>query len=237
MNQPRIDLSLIVLTSPGDTSWTRIISDFTLLSNSSEMILVGSKPQSDLVESVAKKAGTLDRTFWLHVPDHRAKQLNQAIQKSRCRWIWILTPECRFSSRTLAALETAISQHPSSVFFFERHWAESTERLATLNSLTSNLRAKLLKLPFMNQGICTTREIINLLGGFDENLTTQEDSQFIYQARLKGIDIRGISAPLWVSTKKYAREGWLSPTLQELQEAWDKTFPAYFTFIKKRWFS
>ncbi len=235
MSESRIDLSIIILTTPGDLSWTKLVGDFSLLSTGSEIILVGSKPQSDLVESSAKKSDTANRTFWIFAPENRATQLNLALQKCKNRWIWILSPECRVSPRALVALEESVQKHPDAIHYFDLDLPAEAPPIARLNSLAAWLRSRLLGLPFGNQGICTSRETLEKTGAFDPNLSANEDVQFIYQAKLKRIEIRPIALPLQVSNKKYSHEGWLNVTSQEFRESWKKTFPSYLSYLKKRW--
>ncbi len=235
MNDSRIDLSVIVSTTPGDLSWTRLIEDFSLLSHGSEVILVGSKPQSDLVDASAKKSDIADRTTWIHAPENRAHQLNQALQKCKNRWIWILNSDCRVSSRTLAALEKSIQTYPAAIHYFDLDFTEDGPSVARANSLGTWLRSRLLNLPFGNQGLCTSRENFEATGGFDPSFDAHEDVQFIYQAKLKRIQIRPVAFPLKSNGKKYLLRGWLRTTGQEVKESWGKTFPSYFKYLKKRW--
>ncbi len=235
MSETRIDLSVIVLTSPGDLSWTKLVQDFSLFSNDSEMILVGSKPQSDLVESSAKKSDASDRTFWLHAAENRATQLNLALQKCKNRWVWMLNSDCRVSSQTLTALETSITKKPSAIHYFDLDLITDGPRIARVNALGAWLRSRLLALPFGNQGICASRETLEKAGGFDPRLNENEDVQLICQAKLNRIEIQPVAYPLTTSSKKYSHQGWLVTTGQEIRESWSKTFPSYFKYLKNRW--
>jgi hypothetical protein len=235
MSEMRTDLSIIVLTSPGNLSWTKLVQDFSLLSTGSEVILVGSKPQSDLVGSSAKKSDTADRTYWIHAPENRATQLNLALQKCKNQWVWILNSDCRVSSRTLMALEDAIQKHPSAIHYFDLDFTEDGPPIAQINAFGAWLRSRLLGLPFGHQGLCSSKENFEKIGGFDPSLETNEDVQLILQAKLRKIQIRPVSTPLITSGKKYRRQGWAVTTGQELKDSWNKTFPRYFDYLKKRW--
>jgi hypothetical protein len=235
MSEARIDLSVIVLTSPGDLSWTKLVQDFSLLSNGSEVILVGSKPQSDLVDSAARKSDTAQRTRWIHAPENRATQLNLALEKCKNRWIWILNSDCKISPRVLTALEASIQNHPDAIHYFDLDFTEDGPQLAHLNAAATWLRSRFFELPLIQQGLCTSKEIFDRLGSFNASPNTSEDVQWIIQAKLKQIRIQPVAIPLVTSGKKYQLRGWASTTSQELRESFKKTVPAYLDYLKTRW--
>jgi hypothetical protein len=230
-----LHLSVIIIAQPGDLSWTQLLQDLSLLSLGSEIILVGSKPQSSIVEQVAKQSDIGENLKWIHAPHNRATQLNLALAQCKNEWIWMLNPDCRVSSQTFSALEKSVQEHPNAIHYFDLDFLEKNIKIAALNSLGSWLRSRVLTLPFANQGLCVSRETLRKVGDFDSKLSSNEDVQWIHQAKLKNIAIQAVASPLVTSNKKYDHHGWAKITLKELKNSSRKTFPSYLKYLQKKW--
>ncbi len=142
----------------------------------------------------------------------RARSLNAGARAARTRFLWFLHADCVVEAHHLDHLLAAFARSPSSLFFFDLAFARDGPALMRLNAWGGNWRARLLGLPFGDQGLATSRRVWTALGGFPEDVAYGEDHVFVWRAHLAGIPVRRIPIPLATSARGYRERGWLRLT-------------------------
>lgn len=143
----------------------------------------------------------------------RAASLNAGARAARTPFLWFLHADCAVEARHLAALAAALATRPDAVHFFDLAFVNDGPRAARLNAWGGNLRARLVRLPFGDQGLAMHVGTWRRLGGFPEGLSYGEDHVFIWRAHLEGVPVRRIPLPLPTSARAYRARGWLRLTL------------------------
>ncbi|GIX18063.1 MAG: hypothetical protein KatS3mg119_2249 [Rhodothalassiaceae bacterium] len=143
----------------------------------------------------------------------RARSLNAGARAARTPFLWFLHADCAVEARHLEALAAALRRAPDAVHFFDLAFVDDGPRAVHLNARGGNLRARLLRLPFGDQGLAMHRDTWERLGGFPEDLPHGEDHVFVWRAHLEGVPVRRIPLPLPTSARAYREAGWLRLTL------------------------
>ncbi len=143
----------------------------------------------------------------------RAASLNAGARAARTPFLWFLHADCAVEARHLEALAAALAARPDAVHFFDLAFVDDGPWAVRLNAWGGNLRARLLGLPFGDQGLAIRVDTWERLGGFPEDLPYGEDHVFIWRAHLEGVPVRRIPLPLATSARAYRERGWLRLTL------------------------
>ena len=146
----------------------------------------------------------------------RAKSLNAGAASARGRYLWFLHADSRVSAGNLEALKTALHQQGDALHYFDLVYAEGG--LASLNALGANLRARLLDLPYGDQGLCLPKARFEAIGGYPENAAYGEDALFVRRARLSGVPLNRTASSLKTSARAYHEHGWLRLTVQRQRQ-------------------
>ena len=159
------------------------------------------------LEAIAPGLAVIGRTA-----GSRARSLNAGARAARTPFLWFLHADCAVEAVHLRHLLAALARMPESLFFFDLAFAPDGPALMRLNAWGGNARARLLRLPFGDQGLATSRRIWAGLGGFPEDVAYGEDHVFVWRAHLAGIPVRRIPVPLATSARGYRERGWLRLT-------------------------
>lgn len=154
-------------------------------------------------------------------PAGRAAQLNRGVATSSGRCLWLLHADSRPTLGAMAcasAFATACDESgfPGSLGWFPLSFADDGPRLAALNAAGANLRSRIFRLPFGDQGWLLRRKTFDALGGFDEQFGRGEDLDFIRRARSAGIPLRRHKSVIATSARRYREQGWLRTTFAHL---------------------
>lgn len=177
------NVSVVIPLGPGEAAQRELLDDLKPLSS----------------EIITASAGT------------RAKSLNQGASKSQRNYLWFLHADSRVTQSNINALELAIKSKPNALHYFDLAFAGSG--MFSLNAGGANIRSRLFKLPYGDQGFCVSKEVFNDLGGFPQQLPYGEDLLFVRVAKKNRIPINRIASKLVTSPRKYKQQGWLKLTL------------------------
>lgn len=157
-------------------------------------------------------------------PPGRAGQLNAGARAARGRWLWFLHADSRMHPRTLPALRAFLDRGEDALGYFDLRYRDDGPKLALINALGANFRARYLGLPFGDQGFVLPGEWFARIGPYDEAAAYGEDHLLVWRAHAAGLPIRPIGAPLLSSARNYARDGWPRTTARHLvltaRQAW-----------------
>lgn len=209
-------LSIVIPIGPGETAWRALLGDLQGLPVDIELLLVG--VEAAPVELDALSGALAGRLRWLRAPRGRASQQNAGAAAARGAWLCFLHADSRLDGAALRALAT-LAQRPPALYYFDLGFFDGPA-LLRLNALGAKLRARLLGLPFGDQGLSLPRAEFERLGGFDPSLPRAEDHALVWAAHRAGLPVRPLGARLRTSGRRYAEAGWLRTTLRFLALSW-----------------
>lgn len=209
-------LSIVIPIGPGETAWRALLGDLQGLPVDIELLLVG--VEAAPVELDALSGALAGRLRWLRAPRGRASQQNAGAAAVRGAWLCFLHADSRLDGAALRALAT-LAQRPPALYYFDLGFFDGPA-LLRLNALGAKLRARLLGLPFGDQGLSLPRAEFERLGGFDPSLPRAEDHALVWAAHRAGLAVRPLGARLRTSGRRYAEAGWLRTTLRFLALSW-----------------
>lgn len=143
----------------------------------------------------------------------RAASLNAGARKATGSLLWFLHADSRLAPDTLDALLSAHSRDHGALHFFDLRFDAEAGPLVRLNQAGANARARLLGVPFGDQGLACSQAVYGRVGGFDEGLAYGEDHVFVWRARQAGIPLDRIGAAVLTSSRRYKQAGWARLTL------------------------
>lgn len=168
-------ISIIIPTLNEEKNLTRLLSQLKQLKNtiSFEIIVVDGGSQDQTV-AVAKN----DAAVYQLQKANRGAQLKLGVEKSSGEILWFLHSDSRLENGqkdVLEQIQTALRDSHYSAGFLKLTF-DSSDFFYRYLAGTSNLRARYLGLIFGDQGLFTTRESYEKVGGF-ESTPLMEDWQ------------------------------------------------------------
>lgn len=143
----------------------------------------------------------------------RARSLNAGARRAAGALLWFLHADCRPTAAAVARLKAAAIAHPGALHFFDLDFGPEAGRLVKLNEIGGNLRSRLLRLPYGDQGLACRRDTFARIGPFREDVAYGEDHLFVWQAHRAGVKLVRVGTRLPTSARTYAGHGWLRLTL------------------------
>ena len=149
--------------------------------------------------------GTVERLVGrrvLHCPKGRARQMNLAARQARGDVLWFSHCDSLLPRDALAQIAEAVERGAQFGCFhigFDRPGL-----LMGCNAALSNLRSRLWRIAFGDQGIFMTREIFRQMGGFPD-LPIMEDYELSRRMRRAGVPLRMLPGRIVTSGRRYRR--------------------------------
>lgn len=207
---PLCELSIVVPIGPGDTAWPPLLRVLAAQAGAAELIPVFSTGDAQRAPSSSLRAAP-----------GRAAQQNAGATAATRRWLWFVHADTRLDAAAIDGVRRWLHCHDDAsaraLGWCRLGFIDDGPRAMRCNALGANLRARLLGLPFGDQGLLLRHDDFVALGGFDPSLAYGEDHALVWRARRAGIALRAIDATLMTSARKYARHGWLRTTLHHLR--------------------
>lgn len=225
-------LSVIVPLAPDEGEWIGLREQLGALGVDCEIIVVHAAIESAVMSPRRTHAAISPRVAAvghatmreIDAPRGRSRQLNAGAHTARGRWLWFLHADSSLHPRTLPALRAFLDREENALGYFDLRYRDDGPKLAGINAIGANFRARCFGLPFGDQGFVLPAEEFARLGGYDEGTDYGEDHLLVWRARAAGLSLVRIGAPLLSSARKYAREGWLRTTARHLvltaRQAW-----------------
>lgn len=206
-----LKLSIVVPVGPGDRSWTGLLGDLGVLEGQAEIILAAVEGEAP-AGFVARQHGLAVPARWIEAPAGRARQQNAGARAARGETLWFLHADSRLPPRSITVAREFAGRE--GLGYFRLRYLDDGPRPARLNAVGAGLRSRLLRLPFGDQGFVLPRATFAKLGGFDECLEGGEDHALVWMARVQGLPLVDLAAPIFSSARRYRDEGWLRTTLR-----------------------
>lgn len=149
--------------------------------------------------------GTLEKLAGYHVlrcPKGRARQMNQAARQAEGDVLWFSHCDSLLPRDGLRQIREAADRGARFGCFhigFDRPGL-----LMGCNAALSNLRVRLWRIAFGDQGMFMTRELFHEAGGFPE-LPLMEDYEFSRRMRRAGVPLRLLPGRIITSGRRYRR--------------------------------
>lgn len=161
-------------------------------------LVISDGGSQDATPIIAEEAGAILVTG----APSRGGQLRRGIAASRGEWLLILHADSILPEDWPSMIEAKLSSgHPA---HFRLRF--NTRGLApTLVAAWANLRARLFRLPYGDQGLLISRAEYDAVGGFDD-IPLMED---VAMARKLGQRLTVLPGAITTSAAKYHRDGWI----------------------------
>jgi len=147
---------------------------------------------------------------WMEGPPGRGPQLNLGAGESTGDVLWFLHADTTLSERSSEAILDTL-RNPECVGGAFRFRLSNTRWYGPLFHFSVNLRSRVFKLPFGDQGLFVRRDLFEEMGGFRLS-PILEDLDFVLRLRRKG-ELRIVPVSIGVSARRWDREGVLRRTV------------------------
>lgn len=186
-----------------------------------EVIVVSSSPVSVMEQGTWKwpkgpkgltgpQDVTASRVRVMHAPRGRGLQLNAGARAARGGLLLFLHDDCAPPPSLASSVRKLAAAPDMSLGCF--HLAFSpTNRSLDLIALWANLRTRLFKLPYGDQGLFCRRETFEEIGGF-QNPYLLEDVDLVHRARRRG-KLLFLPETITASSRRYVQQGVLSASM------------------------
>jgi rSAM/selenodomain-associated transferase 2 len=146
--------------------------------------------------------------IWVTAPASRGGQLRAGAAAAKAPFLLFLHADTRLSPGWPEAIETALI-NPRTAYYFQFRLDSGVRAARILESIVA-WRCRLLKLPYGDQGLLISTDLLNAIGGIP-NLPLMEDVALAH--RLAG-RLRPLPAYALTSAARYEHDGWLSRPLK-----------------------
>lgn len=227
-------LSVVIPIGPQDLAWQGLVPDLKHLPTDSEVILVATEDAPTNFVSVWQHQ-LVCRLRWVKAKTGRAVQQNAGAYAADGQYLLFLHADSKFPRATMnTVFETIKSEPLDSVFHFDLQFLNDGPKLVQLNSMMANWRARVLKMPFGDQGFLLSKKVFERLGGFAEDAAYGEDHILVWEARRRKIPVRRLSGVVFTSARKYQKNGWGAVTRRHIWLTTKQAVSEGFKLLKVR---
>jgi len=143
----------------------------------------------------------------------RGRQLNRAARLARGKWLWFLHADCQLDVGAVSQVLEFVHTAEAALGWCRLEFLPDGPWPTRLNACGANLRSRLLRLPYGDQGLVLPVAWFERLGGFKIDLERGEDLDLVVRAGRTGLPIRPTGATIKTSARRYRQFGWLRTTL------------------------
>lgn len=170
-------------------------------------LVISDGGSTDATREVAKELGAL----WVEGPAGRGGQLARGVEAAESGWLLLLHADTHLSPGWADAARRHMNEHPDSAGWFRLRFRALGPAPRLVES-GANLRARLLGLPWGDQGLLVRRSVLAEIGGIPD-LPLMEDVALA--RRLQG-RLRPVEAQALTSADRYLRNGWTAQVVGNL---------------------
>ncbi len=135
----------------------------------------------------------------------RGHQLATAALVARSGWLMFLHADTRPLDGWIGAVRDHLERAPDHAAFFKLRF-RSSHPMSRVTAAWANIRARVLALPYGDQGLLIPASLYERIGGYPD-IPLMEDVAIA--DRLGRRHLRGLDATLETSAARYERDGWL----------------------------
>lgn len=196
-------------------------------------IIIPVAPDEDAHEELLRQLNAFDAEIIVSSEGSRARSMNVAASHAKGEYLWFLHADSRLDDDIFAALET-VCRHVdgNTLYYFDLGFYDGV--LTHLNAWGANMRSRLLKAPYGDQGFFMARDVFNKVVGFREDIARAEDLYFILKARKDGVRITPIGATIHTSARRYQSTGWLRLSFKYQKIFWSIYLRDFFSRFRRR---
>jgi len=227
-------VSIVIPVGPEDVAWQSLVSDLADVDMDAELLLISARREPSDFDQLHAAGGAFRGIRWIATTAGRAHQMNTGAQLSTRPFFWFLHADSRVSIDAFEALERSLATHPHALHFFDLVFQDDGPSLVRLNALGVRVRSRYLGLPFGDQGLCTSRDTFQRLGGFDEQVEYGEDHLFVWAAHRHRVPLHRVGAFITTSARKYRAKGWLATTVLHGWRTWRQAIPEFCRLLRNR---
>ncbi|RKD29025.1 TIGR04283 family arsenosugar biosynthesis glycosyltransferase [Thermohalobacter berrensis] len=197
-------ISIIVPVLNEEKSIERVLEGLNRLEGEKEIIVVDGGSRDKTVEIASKYAKVIKSR------KGRAYQMNKGAKEAKGDILWFVHSDSILDKSSLKEIEKTVSNGCIGGGF-SLYFSDYNTAFMKFVSITSNWRAKYLKLFFGDQGIFVKRDIFNKLGGYPE-IDIMEDWEFSRRLSKEG-KIKILEVPIGTSARRFKKGGPLKTLL------------------------
>lgn len=206
------NLSVIIPVKKGEETWKDLLVQLSE-DSTTEIIIVGPDFQD-------RTEGNLST---LKCEGNRAVKLNHGALHASCSSLFFLHADSILPRNFKQTILDRLNENPKKVYHFDLEF--DGHFLMRFNSWGANVRSRLLKMPFGDQGFFTSKNIFFTLGFFSETAPYGEDHLLIWRAHQLGIKVQSLNEKIKTSSRKYINAGWLPTTLKHVFLTYKQALP------------
>ncbi len=221
------ELSIIIPLGKHEQAWQTLLAGLTQLPDNLDIEIILAATDEILGNDKTHEQSVADTLAALgKKPDcpiricsavtGRARQLNRAADIASKTWLWFLHADSEGAATCLNALAAEIEEATdtaNSLFYFRLGFYNNHSSLVRLNAIAANLRSRLCKTPFGDQGFCIHANTFRKLGGYNEQCRYGEDHLLVWQAHFQQVRLVEMPQTLRTSARKYNDNGWFQQSL------------------------
>lgn len=148
----------------------------------------------------------------------RAKNMNVGALRAAGTTFWFLHGDTSLTEENILALTRAVKARPNAIHYFNLKF--DARGPVRMNAFGANLRSRIFKLPYGDQGLAFPAHLFHDLGGYNESAPYGEDMLLVKKAKRNGIKICYVKSTLITSADRYKHQGWLKTTLMFQWRMW-----------------
>ncbi len=153
---------------------------------------------TDATQTIAEDTGAL----FISGPPSRGGQLRRGVAAAQGEWLLILHADSRLSEGWAALVQSHLPKDTPGHF---RLRFDARGLAPAWVAGWANIRSRLFKLPYGDQGLLISRASYDAVGGY-RDIPLMED---VAMARALGRSLTQLPAAITTSADKYQRDGWL----------------------------
>lgn len=170
-------------------------------------LVISDGGSTDETRDAARELGAV----WVEGPPGRGRQLARGVAAAKSSWVLLLHADTWLSAGWPAAAARHMNAHPESAGWFRLKF-RADGVMPRLVEYGANRRARILGLPYGDQGLLITQKLLADVGGIPD-LPLMEDVALA--RRLKG-KLRPLAAEAMTSAERYERDGWFRRPTQNI---------------------
>ena len=208
-------ISIIIPTLNESKSLPLLLSDLSEINDIAEIIIIDCG-SSDKTLEIANLYGT---KFYKLKEKNRGLQLNYGAQKAKGEWLFFLHADSRFKLDWSNEIESVIKGNKLLIYFFKFRINNRKFEYRLLELLV-NLRSKVFKTPYGDQGLIINNKTFKNNNGFRE-LSLMEDIDFILRLKNKKY-LKCLKASIYTSSRKWDKNNIFSQSIKnwKLRQKW-----------------
>ena len=209
-------ISIIIPTYNEAKNLPLLLSDLSILEKEAEIIIIDSVSE----DKTAEIATFYGANIYISNKKNRGLQLNIGAKKAMGEWFIFLHADSRLSREWFTKIKTILEVNESSIYFL-KFKIDDKNLIYRVPEILVNLRSRLFKTPYGDQGLIISRKSYFNNDGFRE-IPLMEDLDFIKRLKNKK-NLKSLNFPIYTSPRKWEKTNIFLQAIKNWQ-------------LRRRWF-